>query len=379
MNWNRFGKTGEKTGKMLTNTEKNRYSRHILLSEIGEKGQRKLKEAKVLVIGAGGLGCPVLQYLTAAGIGTIGVIDDDVVERSNLQRQVLFSEKDIGVSKAKAAARRLRAMNSTIKIIPFHKKLTQDNALELFRDFDLIVEGSDSFSIKYLVNDAAVLTKKPLVLASIYKFEGQLSVFNFQNGPTYRCLFPEPLSPEKMPTCSEIGVLGVLPGVMGTLMANEVLKIILGLGEILSGKLLKLDLLTLEQQLFSFQKDKSIHIHQLEEIDFSCPSIFGESISYQTYLQNKAKYQLVDVRSIEERNQFHIGGLHLPLNQLENQLDKIRPYSSLVFYCASGARSQQAINLLQAHFPDKTYLNLKNGLSDILDTDQIETIKCRGK
>lgn len=349
----------------MTEAEKSRYSRHLLLDEIRSKGQDKLKNAKVLVVGAGGLGSPVLQYLTAAGIGTIGIIDDDQVEESNLQRQVLFSESDMGKTKVNAAAERLLQMNSAIKILPFPYRLSQHNALQLFKKFDIIVEGSDSFATKYLVNDAAVLTKRPLVLASIYKFEGQLSVFNFQNGPTYRCLFPVPISPEKMPTCSETGVLGVLPGVMGTLMTNEVLKMILGLGEILSGKLLKLNLLTLEQQLFAFQKDESIDIQQLEEIDFSYSSALGNSISYQVYLQNKETYQLVDVRTNAERNRFHIGGLHLPLSELEGHLGKIRRYSSFVIYCASGDRSQQAITVLHRHFPTKTFLNLENGLKNI--------------
>ena len=215
-----------------------RYSRHIILSEIGQEGQNKLSKAKVLVIGAGGLGCPVLQYLTAAGIGCIGIVDFDIVEISNLQRQVLFGTSSLGENKAEAAKKRLEDLNDTISITAYSEKLTHKNAIDLFNQYDIIVDGTDNFATRYLVNDAAIITNKPLVFGAIYKFEGQVSVFNYNNGPSYRCLFPSPPKKDAIPNCSEIGVLGVLPGIIGNMQANEVLKIILGLGKVLSGELL---------------------------------------------------------------------------------------------------------------------------------------------
>ena len=204
-----------------------RYNRHIILSEIGQAGQDKLSNAKVLVIGAGGLGCPVLQYLAAAGIGTIGIVDFDIVDISNLQRQVLFGTSSLGKNKAEAAKQRLEDLNNEISIIAYPEKLTHKNAIDLFNQYDIIVDGTDNFETRYLVNDACIITNKPLVFGAIYKFEGQVSVFNYQNGPSYRCLFPSPPKEGTVPNCSEIGVLGVLPGIIGSMQANEVLKIII--------------------------------------------------------------------------------------------------------------------------------------------------------
>lgn len=222
-----------------------RYNRHIILSEIGQQGQDKISNAKVLVVGAGGLGCPILQYLTAAGIGTIGIIDFDVVDISNLQRQVLFGSSSLGQNKAEAAKQRLKDLNNTISIISYPKKLTYKNAITLFNQYDIIVDGTDNFETRYLVNDACIITNKPLVFGAIYKFEGQISVFNYKNGPSYRCLFPNPPN-GTVPNCSEIGVLGVLPAIIGSMQANEILKIILGIGNVLSGKLLCYNALTLQ-------------------------------------------------------------------------------------------------------------------------------------
>jgi len=234
-----------------------------------------------------------------------------------------------------------------------------NNAIEIFKTFDLIIEGSDSFATKYLTNDAAVLTQKPFVLASISKFEGQLSVFNYQNGPTYRCLFPEPASLE-MPTCSQIGVLGVLPGVLGTLMANEAIKTLTGLGEVLSGKLLTLNLLSLQQQIFPFLKDPSIVITQLEELVDSCSTQIAE-ISYQEYVQQPENYALLDVRTLAEREAHHIGGKHIPLDQLENSSEEISADKTIV-YCASGVRSKKAIAILQKKLPHLQFFNLTGGM-----------------
>lgn len=255
----------------LTTAEKQQYSRHLILDEIGLAGQLKIKDTSVLVIGAGGLGCPVLQYLTAAGIGRIGIIDKDVVEQSNLQRQILYTHDDIGSNKAISVTRRLERLNPYIKFDTYPMRLTRDNALELFANYDIIVDGSDNFATRYLVNDAAILKGKPVVLGSIYKFEGQLAVYNYKNGPTYRCLYPTPPKQNEMPNCSEAGVLGALAGIIGSLQANEVLKIICGIGEVLSGKLLTYNMITMNQMILGFEKDTSIIVNRLEdEYELQC-------------------------------------------------------------------------------------------------------------
>ena len=233
----------------------NRYNRHIILSEIGQKGQDKLSKAKVLVVGAGGLGCPILQYLAAAGVGTIGIVDFDVVEVSNLQRQILFGSSSLGQNKAAAAKERLSDLNNSITINAYPEKLTFQNAIELFNQYDIIVDGTDNFETRYLINDACILTNKPLVFGAIYKFQGQVSVFNYNNGPTYRCAFPNKPKKDTVPNCSEVGVLGVLPGIIGTMQANEVLKIILGIGNVLSGKLLCYDALSAQSTILTVKRN----------------------------------------------------------------------------------------------------------------------------
>lgn len=354
---------------MLTEKEKQRYLRHILLKEIGEPGQLKLKQAKVLVIGAVGLGCPVLQYLTAAGVGKIGVIDADLVDSSNLQRQILFSEKNIGEPKVIAAKNRLQEMNSSIEIVSYNERLTAKNAVDLFSVYDIIVEGSDNFITKYLANDAAFLAEKPLVFGSIFKFEGQISVFNYQNGPTYRCLFPEPGSPEEVPSCSEVGVLGILPGIIGNLKANEVLKMILGIGNVLSGKLLLFDALEMQTRILPFSKNPDVGITELKEISFFCESKLGDSITFEEYLESKSIFTLLDVRNHEERISFSIGGLHIPLSELRNRCDELASKDNLLVYCASGIRSSKAISELRKFYSEKRMYNLEGGLKKVkLDT-----------
>ena len=340
----------------------NRYSRHIILSEIGQEGQDKLSKAKVLVIGAGGLGCPVLQYLTAAGIGTLGIMDFDVVEMSNLQRQVLFGTSSLGENKAEAAKKRLEDLNDSISIIAYPEKLTHKNAINLFNQYDIIVDGSDNFATRYLVNDASVITNKPLVFGAIYKFEGQVSVFNYNNGPSYRCLFPT--SPEKgaVPNCSEIGVLGVLPGIIGTMQANEVLKIILGLGQPLSGKLLCYNALnsqtitlninrsTSEIETILGKKD-SFHTQYIKEI---C-EIEIDTISIAEVI-NQTNIQIIDVRETHETPK--VKGLEvisIPLSKLETQLEKINPEKKKVIFCQSGIRSKKAVSILKSHEINNCY------------------------
>ncbi|EGV44372.1 dinucleotide-utilizing protein [Bizionia argentinensis JUB59] len=352
----------------LSSEEKTQYSRHLLLYEIGEVGQLKLKQSKVLVIGAGGLGCPVLQYLTAAGIGTIGVIDHDVVEQSNLQRQILFTIADIGLSKAECAVKRLRLLNPFINFTSYSKKLSIDNAIKLFENYDIIVDGTDNFPTRYLINDAAVITNKPIVFGSILKFEGQVSVLNFKNGPTYRCLFPVSPKPNEVPNCTDIGVLGILPGIIGSLQANEVLKIVLGLGMVLSGKLLTFNALSMKQQVFSFEKNPSMVINALEEnYQAFCgiPNAIQE-ISYQEYIEQSSNFNVLDVRNQIERNEFHISSIHIPLDELSQRLHEIPDNKSLLVFCKSGLRSKLAVNkLLNEGFKNKV-MGLKGGLSSDL-------------
>ncbi len=348
----------------LTAAEQEQYSRHLLLDEVGITGQLKLKQAKVLVIGAGGLSCPVLQYLTAAGVGTIGIVDDDTVAQSNLQRQILYTHKDIGKSKAEVAVNRLQELNPYIQFKSYQTRLKKDNALELLEPYDIIVDGTDNFPTRYLINDTAVLLNKPIVFGSIHRFDGQVSVFNFKNGPTYRCLYPSPPKLNEVPNCSEIGVLGVLPGIIGTLQANEVLKIILGLGNILSGKLLIFDALSMRQSIYSFEKNTSHGIISLEDDYQVCDGIpkDAKEISFQEYKKQSSLYNVLDVRTQAERDEFYIKSIHIPLNELSERCDEIPYDKNLLVFCKSGVRSKLAIGILENKSFKRELLNLKGGL-----------------
>lgn len=351
----------------LNPDEIKQYSRHLLLDEIGESGQKKLKAAKVLVIGAGGLGCPILQYLAAAGIGHLGIIDHDTIDVSNLQRQILFNHDDLGKNKAKVAAKKLSLLNPYVIFRIFDFALSTRNALEIFKDFDIIVDGSDNFPTRYLVNDAAVISKKPLVFGSIFKFEGQVSLFNFEDGPNYRCLFPSPPRPGEVPSCSEIGVLGVLPGIIGSLQANEVLKLVLNLGENLSGKLLSFNALNLSQQIFKFSKNEDIKILELQKdyesfCGFESPD---DQITYEGLLRFGQDYSLLDVRSKSERDINSLGGIHIPLDEIEDRWTEIETKKTVVVYCQSGKRSAAAIKLLKAKLRETPFLNLEGGLNKV--------------
>ena len=233
-----------------------RYDKQIALPEVGEAGQQKLAEAKVLVVGAGGLGCPALQYLVAAGIGTIGIVDGDVVNETNLHRQVLYTNSDVGKPKVEVAAERLYQLNPEVKINTYSDFLTAKNAMDIVANYDLIVDATDNFAARYRINDVCVKLDKPFVYGAIHRFEGQVSVFNYKGGPTYRCLFPEYPTENQIPNCNETGVLGVLPGIVGTHQATEVLKMILGIGEVLSGKLMTLNLLTNSSQIFECSRSE---------------------------------------------------------------------------------------------------------------------------
>ena len=349
----------------LSKEENKQYNRHLILDEIGPEGQDKIKMSSVLVIGAGGLGCPVLQYLVAAGVGNIGIVDDDTVEQSNLQRQILFSHEDIGYFKSEVAAKKLLRLNPFIDIEPFVQRVDVNTALELFARYDIIVDGSDNFPTRYLVNDASILTNKAVVSGSIFKFEGQLSVFNYQNGPTYRCLYPNSPKPQDVPNCSEIGVLGVLPGIIGVLQANEVIKMICGIGNVLSGKLLTFNALTLCNNILKFKKNENIKIYGLQEsYETPCSASNGDymTISWDQLNQSLKDYQLLDVRTNKERKIHHIGGLHIPLQELETRFSEIPKDKKLVVYCARGFRSREAIRILKEKGATNVLIHLENGL-----------------
>lgn len=356
-----------------------RYNRHIILSEIGQAGQDKLSKAKVLVIGAGGLGCPILQYLTAAGIGTIGIVDFDSVDITNLQRQVLYGTKSLGQNKAIAAKQRLEDLNDEITINTYSEKLTPKNVLNLFSGYDIIVDGTDNFETRYLVNDACVILNKPLVFGGIYKFEGQISVLNYQNSPSYRCLFPNPPKKGAVPSCSEIGVLGVLPGIIGSMQANEVLKIILGIGNVLSGTLLCYNALTSktvtikisrnEALIQSVLNNTSIFENKEAESDLDVEPI---KVSIKDLI-SADNIQYIDVRESHEQPKVEtLEVIYLPLSDIENNLDKIEPSKIKALFCQSGIRSKTAIKLLHKHKISNCY-SIKEGAEEINTYIKINT------
>ncbi len=351
----------------------NRYNRHIILSEIGQIGQEKLSKAKVLVVGAGGLGCPVLQYLAAAGIGTLGIVDFDVVSESNLQRQILFGASSLGINKAIAAKERLEDLNNTITINAYTKKLIHKNALELFNNYDIIVDGTDNFATRYLINDASILTKKPLVYAGIYKFEGQVSVFNFQKGPSYRCLFSIPPKEGDIPNCSEIGVLGVLPGIIGTLQANEVLKLILGIGDLLNGKVLYYNVLSSQSTVLKINRSEEEiqRVKNSEPIFESLEDNLNCEVKVPTISINKAfqkqNIQWIDVREFNANPILDFeNSIHIPLSEFQNNLDKINPEKEKIIYCQAGIKSKKAVSILKEHHINNSY-SLVEGAFEILE------------
>ncbi|MCG8574912.1 MAG: molybdopterin-synthase adenylyltransferase MoeB [Flavobacteriales bacterium] len=362
---------------MLTQDEKYRYNRHLILDKVGEEGQLKLKKAKVLVIGAGGLGCPILQYLAAAGIGTIGIVDFDQVDISNLQRQILFTTEDVGKNKAETAAKRLTQLNPFVNFEVYPFQLTNKNALELFEQYDIIVDGSDNFSTRYMVNDASVLSGKPLVYGSIYKFQGQISVFNYQGGPSYRCLFPTPPAAGTIQNCSEIGVIGVLPGIVGSQQANETIKIILEQGNSLSGKLLLYDALEANYTKLQIQKNQKEIDAVLEKadqfptIDYSlfCGEIKESNIPEINLKQLEEHLskgtQLIDVREDWEEPKIQSSSvLNIPLNQLDQLVYQIQRNQEVIVFCQSGIRSLAAIEKLQNEYGFDQLINLKGGIKN---------------
>lgn len=356
--------------------ELERYSRHLIIPEFNIEGQRKLKKAKVLIVGTGGLGAPLLQYLAAAGVGTLGLVDFDVVEDSNLQRQVLFTVNDIGRSKTDAAQEKIKALNPHIEVKVHNTRLTSKNALDIIKEYDVVADGTDNFPTRYLVNDACVILRKPNVYASIFRFDGQVSVFNHTDlngntGPNYRDLFPSPPPPGLVPSCAEGGVLGVLPGIMGSLQASEVIKLITGIGTPLSGRLFLFDALSFKTTTLKISKNKNaLPITELIDYESFCgiatkeesqsvPEITVEEL--KTLRDNQEDFQLIDVREAYEYEIANLEGKLIPLKELEGKISDIRSDKKVVVHCRSGARSAEAVQQLQTYGFENVY-NLKGGI-----------------
>lgn len=366
--------------------ELSRYNRHIIIKEFGLEGQKKLKAARVLVIGSGGLGSPLLLYLAAAGVGTIGIVDFDVVDDSNLQRQVLFGVDEVGKPKAEAAKRRLESLNPYIKLEVHKTQLTSQNALDLIAKYDLVADGTDNFPTRYLVNDACVLSGKPNVYASIFQFEGQVSVFNYtdskgQVGPNYRDLYASPPPPGLVPSCAEGGVLGVLPGIIGSLQALEVIKVITGVGDVLSGRFFIFDALTFESRTFNLKRNpnnplngKNPTIKQLIDYEQFCGAKAVErpvreiSIAeFRDWQERGESFDLIDVREQHEYDIVNIGATLIPLSKLNELVEKISRNKKVVVHCKSGARSAKAIRELEEKHGFTNLYNLKSGILGYID------------
>lgn len=352
------------------------YARHLTIPEFGMEGQLKLKNAKVLVIGSGGLGSPALLYLAAAGVGHIGIVDFDIVEESNLQRQVLFNINDVGHFKAKVAKNKLEALNPHIKITVHQVRFSTKNALELVRQYDVVADGTDNFPTRYLVNDACVLEEKPNVYASIFQFEGQVSVFNYLNedgtrGPNYRDMFPEPPPPGLVPNCAEGGVLGVLPGIIGSMQASEVIKVITGVGEPLAGRLFLFDAANFTTRVLKIRKSPDTKIEGLINYEQFCgilppgqqKPVKEVTVHELNELIIKGEdFQLIDVREPHEHAFANIKGDLIPLAGISNFPNKIERNKKVIIYCRSGARSAVAIRELENLFGLENLYNLKGGI-----------------
>ncbi len=355
----------------LSQDEMRRYSRHLIMPEVGLKGQEKLKAASILIIGTGGLGSPSSLYLAAAGVGRIGLVDFDKVDYSNLQRQVLFTTSDVGRPKIEAARERLLATNPEIKIETYETRLTSENALDIFKNYDVILDGTDNFPTRYLTNDASVLLGKPNVYGSIFRFEGQASVFDAKRGPCYRCLYPEPPPPGLVPSCAEGGVLGILPGLIGVIQATEAIKLILGDPDVLMGRLLLVNALKMKFREIKLRKDddcpvcgKNPTVRQLIDYNEFCgvsPQNQQQAQEHDSLeisvkeldqmIKSGKKIRVIDVREPHEWEICHLDQAELmPLSEFEQHIKKLKKDEDLIIHCKSGGRSMSALMLLRDQF-----------------------------
>jgi adenylyltransferase/sulfurtransferase len=381
--------TAEAAQPALSQQEILRYSRHLIMPEVGMDGQLKLKAAKVLLIGTGGLGAPLGLYLTAAGVGRLGLVDFDVVDFTNLQRQVTFTTQDVGKRKIEAARDRLQGLNPEIQIDTHEVKLTSENALDILRDYDIIVDGTDNFPTRYLVNDACVLLGKPNVYGSIFRFEGQATVFALDDGPCYRCLYPEPPPPGLVPSCAEGGVLGVLPGIVGSIQANETIKLIIGRGESLKGRLLIFDALKMKfrelrlrknpdcpicgthrtvTKLIDYEEFCGLRGQEAQQPAAQVPEI--EPVELKRKLDAGEDVFILDVREPHEYQICHLNGHLIPLGDLPKRVSELDSARTIVAHCRSGMRSAQAVEFLRTAGFRKVW-NLKGGIlawSDTVDS-----------
>jgi len=359
----------------LTNNELKRYNRHIIMPEIGLQGQQKIKDARVLVVGAGGLGSPVLLYLTAAGVGTIGIVDFDTVSETNLQRQILYDTDDIGKPKVEIAKRKLSAQNPKTNFNIYNFPLDNFNAIEIIDKYDVVVDCTDNFSTRFLINDATSILNKPLVFGAIYKFEGQVSVFNYKNGPSYRCLVPEMPENEEGINCAEIGVIGVIPGIIGSLQASECIKVITGIGNILSGQLFVIDVLNFSTNIISFPKSENI-ITKLGDYNYICetdtikvPEIDG--LELKKMLVEKSEIQIIDIRSKEQFNEYNLGGINVSENEILSEIGVISNSKKVIFVCTYGTKSEKLIKTLIKEFKFSNIYNLFGGINSYKALDLI--------
>jgi adenylyltransferase/sulfurtransferase len=372
--------TDVKPEAVLSNDEILRYSRHLIMPEVGMEGQQKLKAARVLCIGAGGLGSPLALYLTAAGVGTLGIVDFDVVDYTNLQRQIIHTTSDVGRPKLESAAEKLKSINPFINLKTFETRLTSANALEIFREFDIVADGTDNFPTRYLVNDACVLTGKPNVYGSIFRFEGQASVFATKEGPCYRCLYPEPPPPGLVPSCAEGGVLGILPGLVGVIQATETIKMILGQGDPLIGRLLLVDALGMKFRELKLRRNpdcpacgKKPTVTRLIDYNEFCgirgeeapaptsevPAVTVEELKKK--LDAKEDIFVLDVREPHEYQICNINGYLIPVGDLPKRVHELDSSREIVAHCRSGVRSAKAVNFLRSAGFKKVY-NLTGGI-----------------
>lgn len=367
---------------MLSPKEIIRYQRHIQLTEIGIIGQEKIKNSSILVVGAGGLGCPILQYLTAMGIGTIGIIDFDIVSETNLQRQTTYTAGDIGKYKVDVSVQKLSRQNPYVKFVTYCHELNNKNALEILANYDLIIDGTDNFITRYIINDACLILNKPFIFGAIHKYQGQVSVFNYkaldnQRKICYRDLFPEVPDQFSAPNCSDVGVLGVLPGIIGTIQAAEAIKIILGIGEVLSGELLVFNLLEMSTSIFKICPSKSkkiIGINEFKEYDYkglcsaNAENRVKEISCKNLYIEvDKYDLEIIDVRDKDELPKIiEFGSKNIPLIELMDRFGEININKKVVFICKSGIRSKLAVQMLQKKYQIDNLYSLSGGITEYL-------------
>jgi len=360
----------------FTREELERYSRHLIMAEVGHEGQERLKRAAVLLVGAGGLGAPASLYLAAAGVGRLGLVDDDSVDVSNLHRQVIFETKDAGRPKTEAARDRLLALNPEIDVVTHQTRLTGENAMDILAGYDVIIDGSDNFAAKYTINDACVLSHKPNVYGSVLRFEGQAAVFGVAGGPCYRCLYPEPPPPGAVPSCADAGVLGVLPGIVGTIQATETIKLILNRGDTLAGRLLLLDALAMTFRTVAVPRNpdcavcgEAPTVTELVDYDQFC-GIGGPAAAAEVPNMDPAELKkkldagevtLLDVREPYERRICDIGGDFIPMNQIPGLTERLDRDAAIVVYCRVGIRSAYVVRYLLDHGFSRVW-NLRGGL-----------------